>query len=68
MCNPVQAMGLLFEFAIRSKNMKLEAEIFIVPRNLPFAVLGALLLLHTRFRGDIYSKTNVNSASLLCTK
>ena len=48
--------------------MKLVAEICVVPRNLPFAVLGASLLLHTGFRGNIYSKTNKNSAFLLCNK
>ena len=56
-------MWLLYlEFCNRQKhiNCKIVAEIFVIPRNMSFAVLPATLLIHIRFNDDIYSKTFYN--------
>ena len=56
-CNPVQNWVLNLEFSNRSKHMKIVAEIFVIPRNLSFAVLRASLLIPIRFSDDIYGRT-----------
>ena len=35
----------------------LVAELFSIPRNMPFAVLWSSLSIHSRFSDDIYSRT-----------
>ena len=45
------------KFSIRLTHMKIVAEIFVIPRNMIFAVLRSSLLIHLRFSGDIYSRT-----------
>ena len=44
---------LYMTFSIRFKHMKIVAEIFVIPRNMSFAVLRSLLLIHIRFSDDI---------------
>ena len=53
---------LYVKFSNSSKHMKIVAEIFVIPRNLSFAVLWSLLLIHTRFSNDIYSRNSINIA------
>ena len=48
---------LYLEFSNRSKHTKIVAEIFVISRNMSFAVLRASLLIHIRFRDDINSRT-----------
>ena len=47
---------LYMKFSNRSKHMKIVAEIFVIPRNMSFAVLRSSLLIHIRFSDDIYSR------------
>ena len=49
-------MGLILNFSNRLNHMKIVEYIFAIPRNMPFAVLWASLLIHIRFRDDIYSR------------
>ena len=48
---------LYLEFSNSSKHTKIVAEIFVIPRNMSFAVFRASLLIHIRFSDDIYSRT-----------
>ena len=48
---------IYMKFSNRLKHMKIVAEIFVIPRNMSFAVLRSSLLIHIRFSGDIYSRT-----------
>ena len=48
---------LYVKFSNRSKHMKIVAEIFVIPRIMSFAVLWSSLLIHIRYRDDIYSRT-----------
>ena len=50
-------LALNMEFCIRSKHVKIVAEIFVIPRNMSFAVLPSSLLLRIRFNDDKYSRT-----------
>ena len=50
-------LALYVKFSIRLKHMKILAEIFVIPRNMSFAVLLSSLLIHIRFSDDIYSRT-----------
>ena len=50
-------LALYMKFSIRLKHMKIVAEIFVIPRNMSFAVLRSSLLIHIRFSNDIYSRT-----------
>ena len=57
-CNPGQSVGHLYmNISVRLKHMKIVAEIFVIPRYMPFAVLRSSLLIHIRFSDDIYSRT-----------
>ena len=49
--------ALYVKFFIHLKHMKIVAEIFVIPRSMPFAVLQSSLLIHIRFSDDIYSRT-----------
>ena len=42
---------------IRLKHMEIVAEIFVIPRNMSFAVLRSSLFIHIRFSDDIYGRT-----------
>ena len=48
---------LYVKFSNRSKHMKILAEIFVIPRNMSFAVKRSSLLIYIRLRDDIYSRT-----------
>ena len=48
---------LYMKFSNRLKHMEIEAKIFVMPRNMSFAVLRSSLLIHIRFSDDIYSRT-----------
>ena len=48
---------LFMMFSIRLKHMQIVAEIFVIPRNMSFAVLRSSLLIHIRFSDDIYCRT-----------
>ena len=50
-------LALYMKFSIRLKHMKIVAEIFVIPRNMSFAVLRSSLLFYIRFSEDIYSRT-----------
>ena len=50
-------MTLYIKFSIRLKDMKVVAEIFVIYRNMSFAVLRSSLLIHIRLSDDIYSRT-----------
>ena len=50
-------MVLYMKFSNRLNHMKIVAEIFVIPRNMSFAVLRSPLLIHIRFSGDINSRT-----------
>ena len=50
-------LALYMNFSSRLKHMKKVAEIFVIPRNMSFAVLRSSLLIHIRFSDDIYSRT-----------
>ena len=50
-------LALYMKFSIRLKHMKIVAEIFVIHRNLSFAVLRSSLLIRIKFVGDIYSRT-----------
>ena len=50
-------MVLYMKFSIRSKHMKIVAEIFVIPRNMSFAGLRSSLLFQIWFSDDIYSRT-----------
>ena len=50
-------LALYMKFSIRLKHMKIVAEIFVIPRNMSFAVLRSSLLIRIKFSGDIYSRT-----------
>ena len=49
-------LALYMKFSIRLKHMKIVAELFVIPRNMSFAVLLSSLLIHIRFSDDIYSR------------
>ena len=44
-------LALYMKFSIRLKHMKIVAEIFVIPRNMSFAVLRSSLLIHIRHTG-----------------
>ena len=46
-------LTLYMKFSIRLKHMKIVAEIFVIPRNMSFAVLRSSLLIYIRFSDDI---------------
>ena len=48
---------LYMKFSDCLNHMKIVAEIFVIPRNMSFAVLRSSLLIHIRFSDDIYSRT-----------
>ena len=48
---------LYMKFSDRLKHMKIVAEIFVIPRNMSFAVLRASFLIHIGFSDDVYSRT-----------
>ena len=48
---------LFMKFPNRLKHMKIVVEIFVIPRNMSFAVKRSSLLIHIRFSDDIYSRT-----------
>ena len=48
---------LIYEVFIRLKDMKIVAEIFVIPRNMSFAVLRSSPLIHIMLSDDIYSRT-----------
>ena len=48
---------LNMKFSNRLKHMKIVAEIFVIPRNMSFAVKRSSLLIHIRFSDYIYSRT-----------
>ena len=50
-------LTLYMKFFIRLKDMKIVAEIFVIPRNMSFAVLRSSPLIHIRLSDDIYSRT-----------
>ena len=50
-------LALYMKVSIRLKHMKIVAEIFVIPRNMSFAVLRSSHLIHIRFSDDIYSRT-----------
>ena len=50
-------LALYMKFSIGLKHMKIVAEIFLIPRNMSFAVLWSSLLIHIGFSDDIYSRT-----------
>ena len=50
-------LALYMKFYIRLKHKKIVAEIFVIPRNMSFAVFLSSLLIHIRFSDDIYSRT-----------
>ena len=47
---------LYYDIFLQLKAYEIVAEIFLIPRNMSFAVLWLSLLIHIRFRGDIYSR------------
>ena len=53
---------LYLEFSNRSKFTKIVTEIFVIPRNMSFAVQRASLLIHIRFSDYIYSRTPFHNA------
>ena len=47
-------LSLYMKLSIRLKHVKILAEIFVIPRNMSFAVLRSSLIIHIRFSDDIY--------------
>ena len=50
-------LSIYMKFSFRLNHMKIVAEIYVIPRNMSFAVLQLSLLIHIRFSDDIYSRT-----------
>ena len=50
-------LTLYMKFFIRLKDMKIVAEIFVIPGNMSFAVLRSSPLIHIRLSDDKYSRT-----------
>ena len=47
---------LYYDVFLKLKAHEIAAEIFLIPRNMSFAVLWSSLLIHIRFSDDIYSR------------
>ena len=52
----------------RLKHMEKVADIFVIPRNMPFAVLRSPLLIHIRFSNAIYSISFYKYSLFICSK
>ena len=48
---------LYYDVFYQLKAHEIEAEKYLIPRNMSFAVLWSSLLIHSRFSFDIYSRT-----------
>ena len=47
---------LYYDVFLYLKAHEIVAEVFLIPRNMSFAVLWSSLLIHIRFSDDIYSR------------
>ena len=47
---------LYYDVFLKLKANEIVAEVFLIPRNMSFAVLWSSLLIHIRFSDDIYRR------------